>query len=193
MKSKVYTKTGDKGSTSLVSGSRVSKGDERISLYGDVDELNSHLGLAYKYYSIDTDDKKNLTLLHKVQSALFDLGSNLACEYEKREKYKLPLINLEIISEMEASIDEMDEKLEPLKSFILPGGSLSASQLHVCRTVTRRVERSLVHFSSNLSHEAPENANIFLNRLSDYLFVLARFANFVTNEEELKWIAKKQL
>lgn len=193
MKSKVYTKTGDKGSTSLVSGSRVSKGDERISLYGDVDELNSHLGLAYKYYSIDTDDKKNLTLLHKIQSALFDLGSNLACEYEKREKYKLPLINLEIISEMEASIDEMDEKLEPLKSFILPGGSLSASQLHVCRTVTRRVERSLVHFSSNLSHEAPENANIFLNRLSDYLFVLARFANFVTNEEELKWIAKKQL
>lgn len=192
MKSKIYTKTGDKGTTSLVSGSRVSKGDERIALYGDVDELNSHLGLAYKFYLKDTEDQKNLSLLHKIQSTLFDLGSNLACEASHREKYKLPLISLDVIKEMEALIDEMDSILPPLKSFILPGGCLSACEFHICRTITRRVERNFVHFSNGQPDEAPENASVFLNRLSDYFFVLARYANLQTKEEELKWIAKKR-
>jgi cob(I)alamin adenosyltransferase len=141
---KVYTKTGDKGETGLVSGTRISKGDVRIELYGEVDQLNSHLGVLVNLMKSDNNEQRELVI--KIQSALFDLGSNLACEVDKRESYKLPQISDGIIKEMESSIDKMDKALPSLKNFILPGGTPSAAYGHICRTFTRKVERELVRF-----------------------------------------------
>ncbi len=180
---KVYTKTGDKGETSLVSGTRISKGSERIQLYGDLDELNSHIGFLHSFL----EDKEILNLGQKIQSALFDLGSNLACEELMREKFKLPQVSLSIIKELETAIDMMDKELEPLKNFVLPGGSQAAAYSHVCRTVCRRVEVELVRFVELSKESAPENALIFLNRLSDYYFILGRYLNKKNKSPEILW------
>lgn len=186
-KSQIYTRGGDKGETSLVSGSRISKADERINLYGDVDELNSVLGLVICVFEEKKISSSELsTFLKKIQSALFDLGSNLACESSLWEKYKLPVLKDSLITELEMQIDLMDEKLEKLKHFILPGGSKESAHAHVARTVCRRVERELIQFSIN--NTIPENSLIFLNRFSDYLFVLARFANLEQGISDIKWL-----
>ncbi len=190
-KSAVYTRSGDKGETSLVSGSRLAKDDFRIELYGDVDELNSHLGHGISLLApakIMNDDF--YMLMSQVQSSLFDLGSQLACESEHWEKFQLPQIETSLINDLEKNIDLMDEELPKLKSFILPGGSQAASYFHIVRTVCRRVERKLVHFSND-GHALPQNSLSLLNRLSDYFFVLGRYINFKMSIAEVLWQAKK--
>lgn len=190
-KSKVYTKTGDKGETSLVSGSRLPKSDARIELYGELDELNSRVGVATSYMTEDVKLTATIDFLHHVQSAIFDLGSNLACEPENRQKYKLPQISDEFIQDMEQEIDRLDLELEELKNFILPGGSNAAAALHVCRTGTRTMERMLLRFQDTKGEELPKNSVVFLNRLSDYFFVLARYVNKIQGGKELLWKPRK--
>ena len=136
-KSKLYTKTGDKGETSLVSGTRLLKSDNRIDLYGEVDELNSTIGLLTS--RLDSEDDKNL--LRKVQHNLFNLGSCLACEKKFWEQYKLPKVSAEITTHLEARIDHLDSSVSPLKNLILPGGSFEASLAHMCSVISRSVER----------------------------------------------------
>ncbi len=184
-KSNVCTRSGDSGETSLVSGERVSKGDLRIHLYGEVDELNSYIGLAISKFN--KNDDESFRYLKTIQSRLFDLGSNLACMPEKREAYKLPQITDDEIKKIESLIDEMDASVSKLKNFILPGGSELSSVLHICRAITRRVERSHIRFYTKFSEEMPVNSEQYLNRLSDYFFVLARYANHLKGIEEEIW------
>lgn len=186
-KSKVYTKTGDKGQTGLVSGTRVSKGSERLSLYGDVDELNSHLGMLISLLRNENCLGDEADFIEEIQSKLFDLGSNLACEKENAEKYKLPQITEVYITKLEEHIDSLDKNLVPLKNFILPGGCIASSQAHICRTVCRRVERELVHFNDSNPDQLPSLSIEFLNRLSDYLFITARAINNELEVDEILW------
>lgn len=184
--SKIYTKTGDQGLTGLVSGERILKCDNRIDLYGDVDELNSHIGIVVVMLQKLTFHSELKTLL-KIQNSLFDLGSNLACSAENRIQYKLPQLDQVLIESIEKEIDRMDSHLPPLKKFILPGGSESGAYLHVVRTVCRRVERKLVSFREVTQEQLPEFSIEFLNRLSDYLFVLGRYLNHQQNVPETTW------
>lgn len=172
---KIYTKTGDKGETGLVSGNRVSKGDQRIELYGEVDELNSAIGFL--------NTLSNDSFIEKVQIELFNLGSLLACESSFWETYKLPKLSPSIISELEKKMDLYSKDLPKLKNFILPGGNEKSSRAHLCRTITRRVERKLIRFEDI----KPIHSIEFLNRLSDYFFVLARYYNYIENVEEVIW------
>ncbi len=185
--SKIYTRTGDNGTTALIGGSRIKKSDPRIHLYGEVDELNSQIGMGIAFLDAVYDK----TLLHEIQSALFDLGSNLACEKEKRAQFRLPQLKESLISRLEKEIDLMDSKLEPLKTFVLPGGTREASAFHICRTVCRRIERQMVDFETQHPGEIPSSAQIFINRLSDFFFMLSRHLNAVKNVEEIKWIPAK--
>jgi cob(I)alamin adenosyltransferase len=187
-KAAVYTRSGDKGSTGLVGGTRIRKSDSRIHLYGEVDELNSHLGVGISFLGESFD--KNF--LYQIQSALFDLGSNLACEKENRVNFKLPQLKEEMILKIECEIDKMDNQLPKLNTFILPGGTLASSYFHVCRTVCRRVERQLVDFEDMHAGEVPVSALAFMNRLSDYFFILSRFVNFLEKREEIKWIPVRE-
>ena len=182
-KSKVYTRSGDNGETSLVSGSRIPKSDLRIELYGEVDELNSWIGLIQA--QCNQNEKVN-SLYKEVQISLFNLGSRLACEDEFWDKYKLPHISEDLIRKLEANIDELDAKLNPLKSFILPGGTPEAATIHVVRTRCRKVERLLVLFNEN-GNKIPEYSLGLLNRLSDHLFVYARYINMQNSQSEELW------
>ena len=183
-KASVYTRTGDKGLTGLVGGTRIKKSDSRIHLYGEVDELNSYIGLAISFLENNFDK----TFLQQIQSSLFDLGSNLACEKEKRSQFKLPQIKFSSIEKIESEIDQMDSQLLPLKHFILPGGSSAAAAFHVCRTVCRRIERQMVDFEEQNSGEIPENALQYVNRLSDYFFILSRYLNYIQKNDETLWM-----
>ena len=184
-KAAVYTRTGDNGTTSLVSGTRIKKSQERIALYGECDELNSFIGVAIAFL----DDSFDKQFLQQIQSSLFDLGSNLACEFEKRSTYKLPQINEAFIKSIELEIDKMDVTLPVLRNFILPGGSQAASAFHVCRTICRRLERSLVAFQDTQPKEINDIDLKFINRLSDYFFILARFVNNQLKIQETNWVA----
>lgn len=186
-KAAVYTRTGDKGLTGLVGGTRIKKSDSRIHLYGEVDELNSSIGAAAAFL----DESFDKSFLQQIQSRLFDIGSNLACEKEKRSEYKLPQINQNHITEIEQEIDKMDSSLPALKHFVLPGGTKAAALFHMARTICRRVERQMVDFEDQHSGEVPEHAAIYINRLSDYFFVLSRFLNFSVKQEEIHWIPNK--
>ena len=190
-KSKVYTRTGDKGETGLVSGNRTLKSDARIDLYGELDELNSRIGFACSHMSLDLEFQQIANFLQHVQSTIFDLGSNLACEVENRARYKLPNISDQFITDLELEIDKLDAELSPLKNFILPGGSVISSALHMCRTNTRSVERKLISFHQTSKEELPANSLIFLNRLSDYFFVLSRYSNMLKNVNEIEWKPSK--
>ena len=187
-KSLVYTRTGDKGTTGLVGGTRVKKSDPRIFLYGEVDDLNSHIGMGISFLPKDFD----VSLIHEIQTSLFDLGSNLACEKDKRAEFKLPQIKNDLIDRLEKEIDQMDSRLSPLKTFVLPGGCLEASAFHICRTVSRKVERLMVDFEDQHAGEIPESALRLMNRLSDYFFILARYTNYLKSVEEIKWIPVKE-
>ena len=186
MTSNLYTKGGDKGETSLVGGTRLAKSDLRIDLYGEVDELNSHLG-----YGKELLDKKafkdDVELIEVIQNALFDLGSNLACEEDKRLEFQLPQISSELIVKVEQRIDFCDDACPKLKNFILPGGAPAAAYFHVVRTVCRRLERKMVECSGVM----PEYAIIFVNRLSDYFFALSRYINTRLSEKEVIWQPNK--
>jgi cob(I)alamin adenosyltransferase len=186
-KSKIYTRTGDKGETSLVSGTRTIKSDLRIDMYGEVDELNSRLGWAISLMIGKADYQRTVERLESIQGSLFDLGSNLACEEIKRVEWKLPQVEDKVIAMLEAEIDEMDDMLSPLKNFILPGGDQRAAAIHLCRTCARAVERRMVDFFHETGEELPINGLVFINRLSDYFFTLARWINHVEGVSETAW------
>ena len=183
-KSNLYTKRGDDGTTSLVSGTRVHKSDLRIDLYGDLDELNSFLGFCLS--SLEPKEELLQAFLLNVQKELFVMGSNMACEEAEREKYKLPQLEETSIFEIEKMIDLLDGKLPKLTSFILPGGKELSARLHLCRTYTRKLERKLANFDKSIE-QAPEFYIRYLNRLSDLFFVAARYVNFLDKVEETKW------
>jgi cob(I)alamin adenosyltransferase len=189
-KSSVYSKTGDKGTTGLVGGTRVSKGDDRIHLYGEVDELNATLGFAISLIEKHSVKELNdeLKFLKGIQYYLFVIGSIFACEKENREKFSIPSISELEISNIESNLDRLDAQLQPMKYFVLPGGHEIASQFHVCRTVCRRVERVATAYEGSHNGELPQEVLKYLNRLSDFFFVLSRYVNQVTNNEEVSWI-----
>lgn len=179
---KIYTKTGDDGTTGLHGGSRVPKNSLRVETYGTVDELNSIIGLVTTLQI----DPKLKEMLEIINNMLFTLGSDLATPYTDNPKYKVVRIVPEYITWLERKIDEMTEPLPQLRSFILPGGSTAAGYLHHARTVCRRAERTAVALASE--ENIGEYAVKFLNRLSDYLFTAARFANFRADIEDVKWL-----
>lgn len=183
---KIYTKKGDQGQTSLVDGASVNKSDPRLETYGTVDELNSHVGLLVSLLQKEASLSPEVKDLQDIQRWLFQLGSQLACEDQDVAK-KLPTIHQEQIQFLEDRMDQLSKELPPLKNFILPGGHLSSSQAHICRTVSRRAERNCVF----LDQQKPLNypGIPFLNRLSDYFFVLARVVNHRLGVQSLEWIA----
>lgn len=188
---KVYTKTGDKGETGLVGGARVSKNDARLDVYGGTDELNSHIGMISALLMQGKGYEKDLELLSAIQSALFVLGSNLASESASREKFKLPRLQEALVRQLERAIDEYEKELTPLKNFILPGGVPAAAATQIARAVCRRVERSFVAFVALMPEEEPVLGLEFLNRLSDFLFVLSRVINHRAGHEEPIWKADR--
>ncbi len=181
---KIYTKTGDSGKTSLVEGTRISKSELRIEAYGTVDELNAFLGLL-----ADHDvSKKRYQFLKDIQDQLFVIGANLASDPSKRAE-RVPPVETENILALEKSMDEMDAEMPELRHFVLPGGHVAVSLAHVCRTVCRRAERAVVRLAEN--DEVPDLVCTYLNRLSDYFFVLSRKMCQELGVEEVKWIPKK--
>lgn len=182
MSFKIYTKTGDRGMTSLIGGSKVPKSHLRIEAYGTVDELNSHLGLCRDLL----DDPPSREMLLEIQDRLFTIGSSLACDPEKETGLSLPSIAEADIQVLEQAIDQMTESTPPLRSFILPGGHPVVSQLHIARCVCRRAERCSVRLDAEGGRDH-EWVVKYLNRLSDYLFTLARHAAHRLKVEELPW------
>ena len=180
-KSLVYTKTGDKGTTSLVGGSRVPKTHIRLEAYGTVDELNSNLGWLYTYLLDEADRHFILGVQHK----LFAIGSHLATDQETMQLKPASIITSGDVESLEHEIDKLDEQLPELCAFIIPGGSRGASVCHICRTVCRRAERRILALSETCTI-SPE-VFAFVNRLSDYLFVLSRKINFDEQNSEIFW------
>lgn len=180
---KIYTKTGDEGLTSLIGGTRVPKYDLRIESYGTVDELNSYIGMI-RDHDISSAHKD---ILKEIQDRLFTIGSSLASDPEK-SRMKIPDLHLTDISMLEKEIDAMNEVLPELKHFILPGGSQVVSFCHISRCVCRRAERIIVHLKAESFVD--EKVIIYLNRLSDYLFVLARKLCFDINVTENQWLPR---
>jgi cob(I)alamin adenosyltransferase len=180
---KIYTKTGDDGTTGLIGGNRVPKSDPRIDCYGTVDELNAALGLA----AVDADADL-LPMLRQVQNDLFVIGSHLATPDESRHKSALPPLDEAMVHRLETQIDAADGALPPLHNFILPGGTETAARLHLARTICRRAERLLVEFAKD--HSTPAPILIYLNRLSDWLFVQARRANAAAGVADVPWSKK---
>lgn len=179
---KIYTKTGDAGKTSLIGGTKVSKSHHRIDAYGTVDELNSFTGLSLDHlqsFGIDN-------VLAEIQDRLFTIGSALACDPDKETKLKIPDLKESDVLLLENEMDKMNEILPEMKSFILPGGHVAVSTLHVTRCVCRRAERLCVGMEKKKEEIDPLIIK-YLNRLSDYLFVLARFAAHKLGAEEIPW------
>jgi cob(I)alamin adenosyltransferase len=197
MPSKIYTKTGDKGTTGLIGGTRVPKSDLRIEAYGTIDELNSFIGLL--------SDHLNAAgcvtpLLSEIQDRLFTIGSSLACDPDKEPRLNIPDLKEEDIRLLEKEIDRMETELSPMKSFLLPGGHVAVSTAHITRCVCRRAERACVRLQEeppsrdnpNPSRDNPNDSVEplvlrYLNRLSDYLFVLARYAGHCLFVPEITW------
>lgn len=181
---KIYTKTGDSGTTGLYGGQRVSKNSPRIAAYGEVDELNSILGVA----RAETSHEPIRLTLTEIQNTLFTLGSQLA---SPKLDPKLRIITSAHIDALERQIDAMTDSLPAMRHFILPGGSKTSAFLHLARTVCRRAERSAVHLSSLPDEKVDHWLLIYLNRLSDFLFILARLANQLENVEDIPWMGGK--
>ena len=179
---KIYTKTGDKGTTSLIGGTKVPKSHLRIEAYGTVDELNSYIGLCR---DLLTDDNSR-SILQEVQDRLFTIGSSLACDPIKEPRMRIPDLKEKDVELLEREMDKMNEGIPEMKSFILPGGHITVSHLHVARCVCRRAERCCVRLELE-SLEVEQIILKYLNRLSDYLFVLSRFAAFTLKAEEIPW------
>ena len=185
---KIYTKKGDKGETDLIGGKRVSKSDPRIMAYGLIDELNSNIGLTISFLN-----SKNTTLfpdlidlLIKIQNDLFAIGSDLADPaYPMENQYTISRTDKKMASYLEFAIDELDKELLPIKFFILPGGSIESSILHVTRSIARRTETAVAALSK--SQTINPAILIYLNRLSDLLFVAARLANKRNGIEDVSW------
>ncbi len=180
MSFKIYTKTGDKGETSLIGGTRVPKHHLRIESYGTVDELNSYIGLI-RDQEIDLHYKE---VLIEIQDRLFTIGSSLASDPEK-SKMKIPDLKEEDVLLLEREMDKMDESLPEMKSFVLPGGHTTVSYCHIARCVCRRAERMTIHLSE--TSFVADLVIKYLNRLSDYLFVLSRKLSKDLNAAEIPW------
>jgi len=182
---KIYTKTGDKGTTSLIGGTKVSKSHIRIESYGTVDELNSWIGVV----SDAINDDVTKQTLKEVQDRLFTIGSSLACDPDKEPKLKIPDLHETDVTFLENEIDRMNETLQPMRAFILPGGAAAVSFAHVARCVCRRAERICVAMQVD-EMEIEPLVTKYLNRLSDYLFVVARYIAHLLNAEEVQWKAR---
>jgi cob(I)alamin adenosyltransferase len=178
---KIYTKTGDRGETGLFGGPRISKDAPRIEAYGTVDELNSVLGIV-RAQPIERDID---ALLRQIQNELFDLGAQLATP--DPAAHHTSMIGPAQIAALEATIDRFEERLDPLKQFILPGGIPAAAQLHFARTVCRRAERRLITLVHQPTESIADELVIYLNRLSDLLFVLARAVNHAAGCSDVPW------
>lgn len=178
---KIYTKTGDEGETGLFGGARVSKASLRVEAYGEVDELNSAVGWA----RVQVSDPDLDTLLNQIQNDLFEVGAELGSTDDRKQKSAMPLIAELQVQALERAIDKYEQGPPALTSFVLPGGSEDAARFHLARCVCRRAERSLVA----LGTQETLRGELFryVNRLSDLLFVLARYANHMANVEDIPW------
>ena len=189
---KIYTRTGDKGETGLIGGKRVSKDNSRIFAYGSVDELNSHIGLAISLLSLKDKVlfRDVINLLTRVQNDLFIIGSDLAdprslSETQTQNQPKTPRVTKNMISHLEDTIDKFEMQLTPIAFFILPGGSIESSSLHISRSIARRAEIATIALSK--SETINLNIIVYLNRLSDLLFVCGRLVNKGLGVEDLAW------
>jgi cob(I)alamin adenosyltransferase len=185
MAMKIYTKTGDAGKTSLIGGTKVLKSDPRIEAYGTVDELNSYIGLVSDF-CIDDHAK---TILKEIEDRLFTIGSELACDPQKNVKMNIPDLHENDVELLEKEMDEMDAELPSMKNFILPGGSPAISFMHIARCVCRRAERCCVNLKENGGDVSPLILK-YVNRLSDYLFMLARYTGMKNDVPEIIWKAR---
>ena len=179
---RIYTKTGDEGKTQLIGGTKVPKSHLRIESYGTVDELNAHIGLASDLMT----DLHIKNMLKEVQDRLFTVGSSLACDPDKEPMLRIPDLKDSDVELLEKEIDKMEAELPPMKSFILPGGHAAVSTLHICRCVCRRTERICVFLQESNMHVEPLVIK-YLNRLSDYLFVLSRYVAMHLKAPEVPW------
>ena len=186
MKNITYTRTGDEGKTSLIGGLRVAKYDERVEAYGTVDELSAFIGVLYDQEGVTSEMK---VVLDVVQNKLFTIESHFALDENSEIKKMIPVLTMEDVTYLEHEIDVMNEQLPELKSFVIPGGNLKASYAHVCRTVCRRVERQGWRLAAD--HPVDSLDLRYLNRLSDYFFVLARFFAFLDKVDETNWESTK--
>ncbi len=182
MSMKIYTKTGDQGKTSLIGGTKVPKSHIRIDTYGTVDELNSYIGLVYDHIT----HAHSQSTLKEIQDRLFTIGSSLACDPDKEPLMKIPDLKEGDISLLEKEIDTMNEVLPPMKFFLLPVGHIAVSTTHVARCICRRAERCCVNMQEQELFVDPLVIK-YLNRLSDYLFVLARYAGHLLHVSEIPW------
>ncbi|WP_207955399.1 cob(I)yrinic acid a,c-diamide adenosyltransferase [Segetibacter sp. 3557_3] len=179
---KIYTKTGDLGNTSLIGGTKVPKSHLRIESYGTVDELNSYIGLLNDHLT----DAHNKNYLKEVQDRLFTIGSSLACDPDKEPMMKIPDLKETDIVSLEQEMDAMNKDLQPMRNFILPGGHVAVSTAHIARCVCRRAERLCVSLREHDLFVEPLVIK-YLNRLSDYLFVLSRHIAHLLNVAEIAW------
>ncbi len=185
---KVYTGGGDRGKTSLFSGERVSKSHQRVEAYGEIDELSSVLGALAAFLPENAETVSGE--IHRIQSDLLTAGALLATTPDAKSFQHLEQMGPEKGQALEAAIDRMDAEIAPLKTFILPGGHTSAAWAHVARTVCRRAERRIIGMVSSGDGDTPEylqNVLVYINRLSDYLFVLARYCNHLTGVADIAW------
>lgn len=187
MSTKIYTKTGDGGNTTLIGGTKIPKSHIRIETYGTVDELNSYTGLVGDLIT-HTHSK---TILKQIQDRLFTIGASLACDPDKEPRMKIPDLKEEDITLLEKEIDSMNEELPPMKHFVLPGGHPAVSTAHIARCVCRRAERLCVNMQQHQEFTEPLIIK-YLNRLSDYFFVLSRFIARQLNVPEIKWEPRKK-
>ena len=191
---KIYTKTGDKGKTSLIGGTKVPKSHIRIESYGTVDELNSFIGLLSDQLITASQSSGDaisplfgsINTLREVQDRLFTIGASLACDPDKESKMKIPDLKEEDIKALEDDIDKMNEVLPEMRSFILPGGHIAVSTAHIARCVCRRAERICVRMQEDQQYIEPIVLK-YLNRLSDHLFTLARYAGHLLQTPEIPW------
>jgi cob(I)alamin adenosyltransferase len=185
---KIYTRRGDAGQTDLFGGERVGKDAQRVAAYGDVDELNATIGAA----AAAGADPELQEFLRAIQSALFDLGASLATpDPAHRAKAGVVGVASADVDALEALVDRLEESLEPLKTFILPGGSPPAAGFHVARTVCRRAERAVVRLAATEGESVEETALRYLNRLSDLLFVIARHENARAGVADVAWVRRE--
>ena len=182
MATKIYTKTGDKGKTSLIGGTKVPKSHIRIEAYGTVDELNSYIGLAGDHIM----DAHTKTILKEIQDRLFTIGSSLACDPDKEPLMKIPDLKEADIYLLENEMDAMNNVLPPMKFFVMPGGHVSVSTTHIARCVCRRSERLCVNMQEHELFVEPLVIK-YLNRLSDYLFVVSRYVAHLLQVAEIPW------
>lgn len=182
---KIYTKTGDKGTTGLYGGGRVSKSSPRISAYGEIDELNAMLGVVRAETPHDPIKKA----IGEIQATLFTVGAQLA---SPTADPKIEVITAAHVDVLERQIDVISETLPTMRHFILPGGGKTAAHLHLARTVCRRAERSTVSLASTAGESVDHWVLIYINRLSDFLFILARLANQLERIEDVPWIPPKR-